>query len=202
MITVEEARARGIDLPADEDAAQALVDEQEAWLARRIGPLDEEITETFYVGAYRASDVKLGLRRYTDAVVVTDGGVLVADERIALLDNGSSIGHVYQATATALGWTGPYVTVAYTPTDELEVRRALYGLLSLETEPIGSELESETIGQYAYKLGGRSSSPVSTRAALVSELLPKRDQALSVIVAVSRRLAGYDPVINAPEPET
>jgi hypothetical protein len=201
VITVEEARARGIALPADEDAAQAIVDEQEAWLARRIGPLDEEITETFYVGVVRTS-TKLGLRRYTDAVVVTDGGVLVDEDELALLDNGSSVGHVYGTSLPLLAWRGPYVSVVYTPTDELEVRRALYGLLSLETDPLGSELESETLGDYSYTRGGRAVTPAATRAALVSEILPKRDQALSVLVAVSRRLGPWDPVINAPEPPT
>lgn len=196
MITVEEARSRGIALPADDDAAQAIVDEQEAWLARRIGPLDEEITETFYVGLSR-TDCKLALRRYTDAVVVTDNGVLVDAERVILLDNGSAVGLRVPSTGP---YVGPYITVVYTPSDELEVRRALYGLLSLETAPIGGELESETLGDYSYTRGGRSSSPTATRAALVSEVLPKRDQGETIIVASSRRLVDEDPIINRAEP--
>lgn len=196
MITVEEARARGITLPSDEDAAQALVDEQEAWLARRIGPLDEEFVETFYVGVRQARG-RLALRRFTDAVVVEDNGAAVDPDRIALLDRGASVGLVYPY---APWWTGPYVTVTYTPNDELEVRRVLYQLLALEQTPDTAGLQSETLGDYSYSRGAATADPVSQRAALVASLLPKRDPALTIIASSSRYLAESDPVINRAEP--
>jgi len=76
MITLVEARDRGIELPADDVVAQDIIDEQEAWLARRIGPLEGPRTETFYVGV-AATYGKLGLRRYTDLVTIVDGGYTV-----------------------------------------------------------------------------------------------------------------------------
>jgi hypothetical protein len=75
-ITLADARARGISLPSDDDVAQDIIDEQAAWLARRIGLLEGERTETFYVGL-SATHGTLGLRRPTDTVVLTDAGATV-----------------------------------------------------------------------------------------------------------------------------
>lgn len=194
MLTIAEVRARGVELPSDVDAAQAVIDEQEAWLERKIGPLDGERTETFYVGL-GGTWGKLALSRYTDEVAVVDGGSVVDPAILALVDRGSAITRIYPAT----WWTGPYVTVTYTPNDEDEVRRALYGLVSLEAQPAGA-LESETIGAYAYSRGAATVAKPATRAALASAILPTRDPALT-LKAVSRRLVYEDPVINRAEPD-
>lgn len=195
MITVGEVRARGVTLPEDADAAQAIVDEQEAWLARKIGPLDGERTETFYVGVSRTWG-KLALTRYTDAVAVVDGTSTIDPTALAMVDRGSAVTRVYPAQ----WWTGPYVSVTYTPNDEEEVRRVLYELVSLAAQPVGA-LESETIGSYSYSRGGGAVATPASRAALASSLLPTRDQALT-LKAVSRRVMPYDPVINRAEPES
>ena len=193
MLTIAEVRARGIELPSDVDAAQAVIDEQEAWLERKIGPLDGERTETFYVGISRTWG-KLALSRYTDEVVVVDGTTIVDPAILALVDRGSAVTRVYPAS----WWTGPYVSVTYTPTDEDEVRRALYELVAGSTTPLGP-YESEQIGSYSYRRGGAPTTAAS-RAALASAILPVRDPLLT-LAAISRRVNATDPVINRPEYE-
>lgn len=196
LIILAEARARDIALPADDDAAQDIIDEQEAWLARKVGLLQGERTETFYVGQ-SATHGKLGLRRYTDSVVLTDAGAGVAADQFRLIDNGSSVVLAY--IAPSRWWMGPYVTAKYTPTDLSEVRRVLFGLIALEAAPPG-QYDSETIGSYSYtRVGQGGLLPSVQRAALVSSLLPKRDAAYT-IHAVSRWATKDDPVINHPEP--
>lgn len=190
MITVAEARARGIGLPADEDAAQDIIDGEESWLVRKIGPLDGPRTETFYVGL-AVTRGKLGLRRYTDAVTVTDGGVAVTNFR--LVDDGSAIIHIYAAASQ--WWTGPYVLATSTPTDEDEVRKALFALVAIAAEPQGS-MDSESIGDYSYSRGAQT--PAQLRASIVASLLPKRDAAYTI--HSNRHLGLGDPVINRPEP--
>lgn len=196
MITVAEARTRGISaLPTDDVTAQQIIDEQESWLARRIGPLEGERTETFYVGL-SATHGKLALARYTDEVDVTDAGSDVDPSVFRLVDNGSAI--VLSHSASTRWWRGPYVTAKYEPNDTNEVRRVLFDLVSLAAAPVGP-YNSESIGDYSYSHGlPGSQTDAQTRAALVSSLLPKRDAAFS-IQAVSRRLGYGDPVINRPE---
>jgi hypothetical protein len=198
VITVEEARARGIlSLPVLDVTAQQIVDEQEAWLARRIGPLEGERTETFYVGQLMTHG-KLGLRRYTDEVDLTDGTVVVDEDDFRLVDNGSAV--VRSHTAIRRWWSGPYVSAMYNPNDYNEVRRILFDLVSLAAAPVGP-YNSESIGDYSYSHGlPGSQTDAQTRAALVSALLPKRDAAFT-ISAVSRSLRYGDPVINRAEPE-
>lgn len=198
MITPAEARARGVAIPADDAVAQDIIDEQEAWLARRIGPLTGARTETFYVGL-SAQKGKLALRRYTDSVTVTDAGSAVAAGHFRLIDNGSAIVRRYEAPS--YWWTGPYVEVAYTPSDEDEVRRVLYLLLKFAVDPhADSPFNSEQIGGYGYSKGqsaGRSTTD-GQRAALADSILPKRDPALT-LKAVSRPLMYGDPIINRAE---
>lgn len=197
MITIAEARARGIALPSDDAVAQNIIDETEAWLARRIGPLDGERTETFYVGV-SAAHGKLSLRRYTDSVDVTDGGSAVAAGHYRLVDNGSAIHLKYAAPSQ--WWTGPYVEVTYTPNDEDEVRRVLFMLLAMAVdEHADGPYQSETIGDYSYTKGSASSLAGSgTRGALADSILPKRDAA-TTLHSVSRPLHRGDQIINLPE---
>lgn len=193
MITVAEARARGIALPTDDDAAQGIVDEQEAWLARRIGPLDGARTETFYVGV-AATHGKLGLRRCTDSVVVLDNGVAVTHFR--LIDDGAGIVHDYSAASQ--WWTGPYLTATYTPNDEDLVRGGIFDLCALAAQPL-SALGSEKIGDYSYTNSLPGSPTVSQlKGAIVASILPKRDE--NYTLHMSRQLGAHDPVINRAEP--
>src|SRR5689334_24385213 len=112
VVTPGECRDRGIQLPLDDLVAQDVINEQEAWLARRIGLLEGARTETFRVGL-GGSSAKLALARPTDSVVVVDGGVTVDTARYRLVDHGSAIA---LANLEAMPWwQGPYITAAYTP---------------------------------------------------------------------------------------
>lgn len=173
MITIEEARLRGITLPDDDSAAQDVVDEAEAWLAARIGPLDGERTETFWVGL-GVSNGKLSLARYTDEVAVVDGGSAVDPDLVRLIDNGSAFRFGYPNGYRV--WTGPYVEATYTPNDELLVRAALFGLVAIETSSSVGPFQSESMGAYSYSRGEGTSSPFATRGALVASILPRRPQ--------------------------
>ena len=194
MITLSEARARGIPLPADDDVAQDIIDEQEAWLARRIGPLEGSRTETFRVGLGETSG-KLGLSRPTDAVTVVDGGTTLAGGRTRLTDSGTAL--VLDDVVLSAWWSGPYVAVTYEPSDELEVRKALFDLVGLVAAPIEKHT-SEQIGAYSYS-GGGAAGLAAARGIIVSSLKPRRDP-MTVIRSVSRRVSAGDPVINRAEP--
>ena len=194
LITIAQARARNVPLPVDDTAAQDVIDEQEAWLARRIGPLTGSRAETFYVGLSETRG-KLGLRRHTDAVVVTDAGAAVAADQYRLTDDGASIARVYSAPSR--WWTGPYVTATYTPNDQAEVESALYDLVALASTP-ATGYASEQIGAYSYRKGAGSVTVAAQRAAIVSALLPKHDHAVTLMGP--RRLSDIDPVINRAEP--
>jgi hypothetical protein len=197
VINLADARARGIKLPDDDDAAQDILDEQEAYLASRIGALTGSRAETFYVGVSETRG-KLGLRRPTNAVTLTDAGSAVDADHIRLVDYGASVVRTYDASGR--WWTGPYVVATYTPNDEVNVRRVLYDLVALAVEPPGGFM-SERIGEYSYSkaTGGGQTIPAQ-RAALVASLIPKRDQL--VTLAVSRPVLDFDPVINRAEPPT
>ncbi len=158
MLTVGDVRARErIALPSDDDAAQGVIDEMEAWLVSLIGPLDGERTETFLAPPATAS---LRLRRPTDAVVVEgpDGAITTYD-----LVNGR-----FLVRSSAAYWAGP-ITVTYTPTDDALVRGVLFGLLE-----VGSEggYQSEQMGSYSYQRPRADA--VAARWALVHRLLPRR----------------------------
>lgn len=170
-VTLDEVRARGIAISDDDDVAQDIIDEQEAWLARRIGPLDGEIIQTFYIRSWDDHG-KLYLQRYTDAVEVTDNEVAVDEADIRLVDDGSAI-----RRRETNYWAGPFVKVTYTPNDLLEVRRVLFDLIAMSVDP-ATPYESEQIGSYSYRRG--KGSLQASRGALASSLLPKRAPALTV----------------------
>jgi hypothetical protein len=203
ILILDDARSRGLNLPSDDGVAQDLLDEAEARLAAAIGPLVGERVETFYVGISR-TDGKLGLRRATDAVVVTDGalttGPTVDASYYRLIDSGASVRRTYVSPQRY--WTGPYVTATYTPNDYLRVQSVLYDLAALHAEPV-DDRNSERIGDYSYSRGVSGGPTRQTiEAALISSLLPKRDPA-DTILAVSRPLYPSDAatVINLPEIE-
>lgn len=199
MITVAEARARGIALPSDNAVAQDIVDEWEAWLARRIGPLDGSRTETFWVQrAYTGA--KLALRRYTASVSIVDGTATLTTNDYRLTDNGSSLSRINSQGVVNL-WAGPFVAVAYEPNDDDEVRRVLFALLALAVdEHADAPYVSEHLGDYSYSKGSSVAATDASRATLVASLLPKRDPLVSI--TATRRVDAYDPVINRAEPVT
>jgi hypothetical protein len=193
ILVLADARARGITLPEDDDVAQDILDEVEGWLAGIIGPLTGSRTETFYVGVGETQG-RLALRRPTDAVSLTDGGVAVTADHIRLIHDGSVIVRTYSAASR--WWTGPYVAATYAPNDDTRVRSVLYDCVALAAQPTGP-YQSEQIGSYSYNRGAGISRVLASKAALASSLLPKR--APLTLMPVSRRVSVGDPVINRPE---
>lgn len=137
VLTLARAQAQ-IETDLSDDDLQNLIDDEEAWLARRIGALSGERSETFYVYGV---DQPLPLRRPTDAATVTDNGSAAT---IVLLNDG------WDVESTAGAWTGP-VVVTYTPNDEAEVRRVLLELVRLTLTE--TAYQSENIGDYSYNRG-------------------------------------------------
>lgn len=205
LIVLADARKRVPSLPSDAVAAQSIIDEQEAWLARRLGgPLIGERTETFWVGGgqnrYRPelNTGKLSLSRFTDAVAVEDDGAAVDDASIRLIDRGSAI--ILGADVLSRWWTGPYVAVTYSPNDTTEVKRVLYQLIAWEADP-PTVLQGERIGSYSYTQATSLTGikPTYARASLAGELVPKRDP-LTSIVSMPRYVGRETFVVNLPEP--
>jgi hypothetical protein len=194
VVTPGECRDRGIPLPADDLVAQDIIDEQEAWLARRIGLLVGDRTETFRVGLGGTS-AKLALARPADSVTVVDGAVTLDADRTRLVDHGASL--ILADVEVSPWWNGPYVSVTYEPSDELEVRKAIFDLVGLSATPLEKH-KSEQVGAYSFS-GGGAQGLAAARGVIVSSLLPKRDP-LASLTAVSRRLRAGDPVINRAEP--
>jgi hypothetical protein len=181
VLDLDDARALGIPLPADDTLAQAALDQVEAEMERILGPLTGSRTETFYTGGTTTG--KLSLGRYTDAVAVVDNGVTVATGQFRLIDKGSAIARDYNAASW--WWNGPYVTATYEPNDLLEVTAVGYQVLALSATPemAAGALQAETIGSYSYSKAGGTQSPqgsLAARRSLIKSLLPKRDTLLNV----------------------
>lgn len=145
VVSITEMRALVNTSLSDVDL-QAVIDREESWLAGRVGVLVGERTDTFRPGF---SDTILYLRRRAESVVVTDDGVaLVADTDYLFTP---STGSLRRGTTTApLAWGG-VVTVAWTPSDEAAVKRAVIELVRGTLGETG--MDSETIGEYAYTRG-------------------------------------------------
>lgn len=125
---------------------QAVIDREEAWLAGGVGPLAGERTDTFRPGF---SDTLLYLRRRTESVVVTDDGVeLVAGTDYVFTP---ANGAIRRGTVLAPAAWGEVVTVAWTPSDVADVKRAVIELVRGTVGETG--LDSETIGDYSYTRG-------------------------------------------------
>jgi hypothetical protein len=201
LIVLADARKRVPSLPSNDAAAQQIIDEQEAWLARRLGgPLIGDRTETFWVGGYAVArpHSKLSLSRYTSEVTVEDNGDTVDTADVRLVDRGSAI--ILGAAVLPRWWTGPYVEVVYEPNDLIEVQRVLYQLIAWEADP-PTVLQGERIGSYSYTQATSLTGikPTYARNALAGELIPKRDPLTSLIA--QPRYVGRAPfVINLPEP--
>jgi hypothetical protein len=121
MLSVEEARALVTTSLSDADLADVIARE-EAWLARRIGPLEGERTETF---ATADGDEVLKLQRPASSVDVEDDSGTLTD---VALHGWSDV----TRTDVARSWNGD-VLVTYTPSDPDEVKRVLVTLVRLTT---------------------------------------------------------------------
>lgn len=144
MLTAEQARVL-ITTSLTDDGLEDVIAREEAWLARRIGPLDGERTETFPEAYFETGEEVLRLRRPTDAVTVEDdGGEVTVSLRgwaDVIRDDGA--------------WSGDAVAT-YTPNDEVEVERALITLVRLALTESG--YTGETSGVHAYQSDGQERS--------------------------------------------
>ncbi len=159
LTTVAEVRAL-VDTDLEDADLQAVIDREEAWLARRVGPLSGPRTVTIPDPRF---DADLVLARPTAAATVTSAGQPVTVDLIG--------GTILRRLS---GWLAP-VAVTYTPDDELEVKRAVIHLIGIALKG-GDDLASETIGSYSYQRFGAQGSAGSsrpTRASIVRSLLPK-----------------------------
>jgi hypothetical protein len=163
VLSLEEARAAGLGGALGDEALQDAIDEEEAWLAARIGPLVGERTERFSLAYIRPLSSSVRLRRRTTEVELEQDGValptveLRADQRtVANLPEGTRYVGVLEAT--------------YTPNDELEVRRALKELLSLQLGVVDAGgVQMEQMGTYMYQRGAGTAG--RTRASIVRQLM-------------------------------
>lgn len=160
LVLLADAQAR-----AGESVTQAMIDEEEAWLAAKIGPLTGERTETFFLPSrlYGTIDA-LYLSRRTDEIdgFTADGNALT---EYRLLD-GYIIEREFDSTQT---WDDPLV-VTYTPNDETIVKGVIYDLLAYRTLP--SNLQSVRIGAYSETYATGAGSGVGTvRSAQLRKVL-------------------------------
>ena len=118
MLTLAEARARITTSLGDDDLTDA-IERQEAWLARRIGPLSGSRTETFVT---EDGDEVLQLQRPTTlaAIAAVDEGGTVDDLEL----------RGWSDLVRTSSWQGT-VDVAYEPDDDAEVREAIITLVRL-----------------------------------------------------------------------
>jgi hypothetical protein len=154
VVTVDQVKALVATDLSDSDLEDVIARE-EAWLARRIGALTGERTMLCYIAAPDL-DMPLYLTRPMEP------------SQVRLLGNGTI---VERADAH---WTGPTVSVTFTPNDDLEVERVIIELvrIGVSTTPF----ESERIGEYSYSRGTGSAvrSAALLRDDLVKELTPLR----------------------------
>jgi hypothetical protein len=166
VVTVDQVKALVATDLSDSDLEDVIARE-EAWLARRIGALTGERTMLCYIAAPDL-DMPLYLTRPTDEVTVDDDEIELEPSQVRLLGNGTI---VERADAH---WTGPTVSVTFTPNDDLEVERVIIELvrIGVSTTPF----ESERIGEYSYSRGTGSAvrSAALLRDDLVKELTPLR----------------------------
>lgn len=184
LVQVTDLQAAGVGVGMDENALQDAIDEEEAWLARRIGPLVGERTQRFALAYLRPQGSEVILQRPTDEVVMEQAGTtlttteLRADQRtVAYLPEGTRYTGVLEAT--------------YTPNDELEVRRAVKELVSLQLGQVeAGGLQMEQMGTYMYQRAAGSTA--RTRHAILRSLMgpPGRASSLRLRSSVRHGLAG------------
>jgi hypothetical protein len=136
MLSVEEVRAVITTSLSDSDLTDVIARE-EAWLERRIGPLEGERVETFLT---TDGDEALRLTRAASSVSVEDDSGLVTDVALRGWSN---------VIRTAGSWSGDAL-VTYEPDDGEEVRRALLTLVRLTLGE--SAYASQSSGGYSYSV--------------------------------------------------
>lgn len=130
MLTTAEARALITTSLSDSDLA-AVIARQEAWLARRVGPLDGTRTETFVTPH---GDEVLRLARPAAA-----GSLVVVDEAGAVTDY--ELRGWSDIVRTAGSWTAT-AEVSYTADDEAEVKDSIITLVRLAVTESGYQAEA------------------------------------------------------------
>lgn len=157
LVLLADAQAR-----SGESVTQAMIDEEEAWLATQVGPLTGARTETFYLPARLAGTIDgLYLSRRTAAVTsFTSDGVALTQYRVA-------DGYVIERNSDATeSWSDPLV-VTYTPNDTEIVKGVIYDLLVYRSLP--TNLQSVRIGAYSETYAtGSAVDPV--KASLVGQI--------------------------------
>lgn len=168
LVTTDQVRAL-VDTDLSDDDLQAVIDREEASLARVIGPLEGERTQTVYPDQHpETATLPVILQRPTDAVAVQDNGLALDATAYRLHPDGRTV----ERTATWAWWVGP-AAFTYTPNDTLEVERVVIELTRLTVTETG--YLSETIGEYTYSRGARGGSLNPTEAArkkLIQTLMP------------------------------
>lgn len=183
VLLLEDARAAGIGAELSDTALQDAIDEQEAWLARRIGLLVGERTERFALAYMRPTTSELALQRPTDSVELVQDGTTLTD--FELRPGGWRVAQLPEGTR----WAG-VLEATYTPTDELEVRLALKKLVGLDVGVVSTGgLQAETIGTYAYQRAAGSAT--RSRASIVRSLRePPSASSLRLTSSVPHGLSG------------
>jgi hypothetical protein len=162
VLEVLAAQAAGIGAELDTLTLQDAIDEEEAWLARRIGQLVGERTERLSLAYLSPRTSEVRLQRPTDEVAVKQDGVALAT--VELRPAGWVVANLPEGTRYA-----GILELTYTPTDELEVRRAVKQLLGLAlSSQTAGGLTGETMGTYSYQRSAGTSAKV--RAAIVRSL--------------------------------
>lgn len=161
---------------------------EEAYLARRIGPLAGARTLRFRRPAYFDSAWAIRLPRPSLAadVDITDNGTAWVDGDFRL----GGGGYILEPEGIR-SFNGP-VDVAFTPSDALEVERVVIELVRLAVTETG--YSSETIGGYTYQRG--LDTVIRTRGFLVKSLKPKPQPQSIPLVSAYSRLRDYDPRVN------
>ena len=130
MLTTAEARALITTSLSDSDLA-AVIARQEAWLARRVGPLDGSRTETFITPA-GTEVLQLARPAVAGSIVAVDEGGAVTDFDL-------------RGWADVVRTSGSWTTtteVSYTADDEAEVKEAIITLVRLAVTESGYQAEA------------------------------------------------------------
>lgn len=186
MLTVDEARALVTTSLSDADLAD-VISRQEAWLARRVGPLDGQRTETFVTPD---GDEVLHLQRpgQSDSMTVSDeGGAVTA----VALRGWSDV-----VRTDSISWDTP-VTVAYTPSDEDEVKEALLTLVRLAVTESGFNSESQQGYSYSHDHGMRRRMRWEAWRQLLRPRTPESTRLRSAIPTGGESVAGVQVMTEA-----
>jgi|SRR6185369_11089752 len=190
LLTTDEATGAGIGAQLATADLQAAINEEEAWLARKLGgaPLEGERTERFPLSYLRVRSHEVVVARPIDLAetltVMSDGADI--SDTVEVRGDGR---HVALSIVDHIGYriTGAW-EVTYTPGDLLEVKRALKALLGLSLGTTGG-LSSEIIGSYSYTRAAGSATKI--RRSIVRDLRGEPSAAsIRILSSVRYGLAG------------